>query len=228
MQINSTNYHQRATILDYLDDDASDSTIESLLAKNTEQRMSALRQKLGLEDNSTGSDSSKIATATDNGITYLSELLSTDDDSTFAKAASSSDTSEITSKIQAWVTSYNSMVSSMSSRGTQNDITFLVNLGKIYVDNESSLNSIGITRSTNGQLTVDTEKLKSADIGSLKSVFNGENSYSEKIKTSTESIQKVSSAMSAMSNVYSQNYSSSASYTDGTSYLMDALFNSKA
>lgn len=230
MQINS--YSRLSSVLDYLDDDKNDNSIEAILTANSNYRTAVMRQKLGIDDTASGAGSSKtIITAAQSAAAALDKMLSTADDSVFAKAEKdNSDTAltEAVTEVQSFITGYNSLVKNMSSQGGKVNITYLVELGKAYIDNEDELNSLGITRGDDGLLSVDTDKLKTAELASLKSAFYGDDSYASDVSKTIASIRKVTGTAAGMSSLYSSNYGSDATTADMTSSLLDSLFNSKA
>ena len=207
MQISST--LGLSSILDYMDSD-NDNSIESVLTANSNYRTAILKQKLSGISSSSSDTAKAILNAADSASSSLDNLLNNTSEDTVAD-------------VQKFVSSYNAMVKNMSSQGGKINVAYLVELGKAFVDNEGKLAAIGITRSENGQLVVDT------DLDSIKAAFSGDDSYASRISTDLASITKVTTATSAMSGTaYSQNYSSAATISDSTQSLMDSLFNSKA
>lgn len=230
MRINS--YSKLPTVLDYLDNDDNDNSIESILSSASDYRTASIKQRLGIPDTKDSAETAKnILTASVSAAETLDRLLSTDDNSIFKKAGNDTSDTALTdavTEVQSFVASYNTLVKNMSSQGGTVNITYLTELGKAYVDNEKELNDLGITRGSDGLLSVDTDKLKAADLNSLKTAFNGKDSYAESVNGILESIHKVTSKTSAMSGVYSSNYGSNAETEDITSMLLDSIFNSKA
>ena len=148
MQISST------LGLDYMDSD-NDNSIESVLTANSNYRTAILRQKLSGISSSSSDTAKAILNAADSASSSLDSLLN--------------DTSEdAVADVQKFVSSYNAMVKNMNSQGGRINVAYLVELGKAFVDNEGKLAAIGITRSENGQLVVDTDKLKSSSLDSIK------------------------------------------------------------
>ena len=215
------------TLLDYLSTDTSDESISALLQQNAANNLEALRTKLGLTDSSSATATyDKILTASENTVDLLKDLVSTDQDSLFAKAAESKDTTEVVSSITNLVASYNSMVTSMSSVGGTANITYLAELGKAFVDNEDALKAVGITRNDNGTLTIDAEKLQAASLDDLKALFNDEADYVNQLGTNIVEISNVALQSSLMSARYSNAYGSDGTTT--TNSLLNSLYNSQA
>lgn len=231
MQINSIS--TLPTILDYLDDDKNDNSIEAVLTSNSRYQTAMIRRKLGLDDDTDNSSRSSgaILTSAQSAADTLDKMLSKSEDSIFAEATEDSSETALTdviTQVQSFISSYNTLVKNMSASGGRTNVTYLVELGKSYVDNEDELNELGITRNDNGQLTADTGKLKAADADKLKAVFNGSDGYAAGISGTIANIIKVTTATSSMQGLQGLNYSSSASVTDMAPSLTDSLFNSKA
>lgn len=230
MRINS--YSKLPTVLDYLDNDDNDNSIESILSSASDYRTASIKQRLGIPDTKDSAETAKnILTASVSAAETLDKLLSDDDNSIFKKAENDTSDTALTdavTEVQSFIASYNTLVKNMSSQGGTVNITYLTELGKAYVDNEKELNYLGITRGSDGLLSVDADKLKAADLSSLKTAFNGKDSYAASVNGILESIHKVTSKTSAMSGVYSSNYGSNAETEDITSMLLDSIFNSKA
>lgn len=230
MRINS--YSKLPTVLDYLDNDDNDNSIESILSSASDYRTASIKQKLGIPDTKDSAETAKnILTASVSAAETLDKLLSTNDNSIFKKAENDTSDTALTdavTEVQSFIASYNTLVKNMSSQGGTVNITYLTELGKAYVDNEKELNDLGITRGSDGLLCVDADKLKAADLNSLKTAFNGKDSYAASVNGILESIHKVTSKTCAMSGVYSSNYGSNAETEDITSMLLDSIFNSKA
>lgn len=230
MRINS--YSKLPTVLDYLDNDDNDNSIESILSSASDYRTASIKQKLGIPDTKDSAETAKnILTASVSAAETLDKLLSTNDNSIFKKAENDTSDTALTdavTEVQSFIASYNTLVKNMNSQGGTVNITYLTELGKAYVDNEKELNDLGITRGSDGLLSVDADKLKAADLNSLKTAFNGKDSYAASVNGILESIHKVTSKTSAMSGVYSSNYGSNAETEDITSMLLDSIFNSKA
>lgn len=148
---------------------------------------------------------------------YADKLADTSDKSLFAKAKESGDTSEIVSNIKSFVSQYNSMLENMRESGTRTDTTYLTQLNSISSLNSLGLASCGVKRNSDGTLTVDDEKLASADLETLEKVWNGKSGFAGRASSWADSV--VASAERSMdaqsSNSYSSlfnNYGSSGNY----------------
>ena len=132
------------------------------------------------------------------------------------------DTDAIYKAVKKFADGYNSLMSSMAASDSESisgQTTHMANLTKTY---EKLLDSVGIKIGTDNKLTVNEETLKSADISTLKSLFNGTTSYAYSVATKASMIN-----VSAASEVNSTKlYTSSGTYDNDWSAgsLLDSIF----
>ena len=108
-------------------------------------------------------------------------------------AVESGDTATAISNISDFVTSYNSMLASMSSAGGAENNAMITQFKKYFSENEEALKSVGITASSSGVLSLDTETLASADADSLSAVFGTDNELTEQISKLSDTVMQVAS-----------------------------------
>lgn len=148
---------------------------------------------------------------------YADKLTDKSDDSLFAKAKESGDTSEIVSNIKSFVAQYNSMLADLKESGTRTDSTYLTQLNSITSLNRADLASCGVTRNADGTLAVDDDKLANADIETLEKVWNGKSSVAARASLWADSVESsaernmTAQASNAYSNLF-KNYGNSGNY----------------
>lgn len=148
---------------------------------------------------------------------YADKLTDKSDDSLFAKAKESGDTSEIVSNIKSFVAQYNSMLADLKESGTRTDNTYLTQLNSITSLNRADLASCGVTRNADGTLTVDNDKLANADIETLEKVWNGKSSVAARASLWADSVESsaernmTAQASNSYSNLF-KNYGNSGNY----------------
>ncbi len=100
------------------------------------------------------------------------------------------DREKISSLVKDFADSYNAMVKN-GGDSTNNSVLrsslTMVNTTKV---NQNLLNKAGITIGEDNTLSVDEDKLKKADIGTLKTLFSGHDSYAANIQSSASTIQR--------------------------------------
>ncbi len=101
-------------------------------------------------------------------------------DSLFSKARKSGDSQSIYNAAEDFVGKYNSTISALKNTpGTLNDY-YSQMLKSVASDNKKALESIGITITKDGSLSVDKDKLKEADIDTLEKVLGNTMGFTQK------------------------------------------------
>ena len=95
------------------------------------------------------------------------------------KTESEYDYDKIYSAVKDFADSYNALIKNGSSEdlSSMNDVT--IRMLKNTKTNSSLLNQVGISVSKDGTLSVDRDRFNSADISSIKSLFNGAGSFAD-------------------------------------------------
>lgn len=91
------------------------------------------------------------------------------------------DLDNIYEKVSSFVKSYNSTVNSGASIDSGAVSTRTLSLVHLTSKNSNLLKSVGISISSDGNLSIDEDKFKSADINSIKSLFSGSGSYADTV-----------------------------------------------
>lgn len=150
-------------------------------------------------------------------IDYADKLTDKSDNSLFAKAKESGDTSEIVSNIKSFVAQYNSMLADLKESGTRTDSTYLTQLNSITSLNRTELASCGVSRNADGTLTVDDDKLSDTDIETLEKVWNGKSGVAARASLWADSVESsaernmTAQASNSYSNLF-KNYGNSGNY----------------
>lgn len=126
----------------------------------------------------------------------------------------------IYSAVKSFTDSYNSFINKAKDSTNDNIAREGDNLANQVNISHSQLAKVGITINDDDTLTIDEARFKSADIGSLKSLFNGNQSWAYQVSSKVSMIG--SSASSAANSA--KNYTNSGSYAD--SYSVGNLLNS--
>ncbi|MDE6607585.1 MAG: hypothetical protein K2K54_07520 [Lachnospiraceae bacterium] len=155
---------------------------------------------------STKSNYTAMKSAAQDVQTYLEHLMSEKEGSLFQKAETSGDTAAIVSEVKSFVDDYNTMVRKMNSEGGTVNELYVKQLHGFVVSHKSKLENIGITEDKNGLLTVDRNKLEAADLEKLKNVFQGENSFAQKVADRSKKVEE--NADTNLNSLNSATYSS--------------------
>ncbi len=134
-----------------------------------------------------------------------SELTKTGDDSLFAKAKESGDTTGITKQVKEFVDNYNGMVRSLKSSGSRVDNSYLNQLNTNAMMFRSALENTGVTRNADGTLSVNDKALKGATLEQLEKAWGSNSSFVTKTNAAAENIQ--ANAVDGMNNLINNSYS---------------------
>ena len=103
------------------------------------------------------------------------------EDSLFGKAEKSESTEEIVTNVQGMVDAYNNTLDQL--KNTEGELNkFYMDELKTYVsDHREALSAAGVTAGADGKLVIDEEKLKNADLETLKKAFGSTSGFTDKV-----------------------------------------------
>lgn len=160
-------------------------------------------------------ESAQALTTTGDKSLFNKKEVTTTDETTGEKSTSMQyDKDKIVSAVKSFVADYNSTLDSvddLSNSNVSRTASYMTKQTGIY---EKSLEKVGITVGTDNTLSVDEDKLKSADMNMVKSLFNG--SYSFASQTSQKASQLQQATATAANNSYL--YNSTGSYNTTNYY----------
>lgn len=122
--------------------------------------------------------------------------------------------SKIASAVNSFVKDYNALLSSTDKVSDSTVAVRTSYLKKVTSNYEDALSQIGITKGNNGQLSVDSDKLKASNMEAVKNVFGGSSGYAYQVSSAASLIE--SGAASAASTSGSS-YTPFGTYNYGTS-----------
>lgn len=112
---------------------------------------------------------------------YASKLNEEGDDSLFAKAEASGNTSDLTAMITSLVDAYNKTAKGLKGSGSALDQFYAQELKSYVSDHSAALKAVGVNRNNDGSLTIQKDVLNKADVESLKKAFGSASGFSEKV-----------------------------------------------
>lgn len=128
------------------------------------------------------------------------------------------DTNAIYSAVSDFVKEYNSMLSEGGNSETKNIQNKMNSLVGITSSNESLLSQVGITIGEDNSLSIDEKAFKNANMTTVKSLFNGSQSYAYRVSAQASLIDFAAETESSKANTYT----SAGSY--GNTYLSGSIF----
>jgi len=191
------------------DTDSTSSSSSVTTAAQTASQIASDAKELGDAADKLSSSSSSI---------YDKKFTTTTNEDGTTSSSYEYDTSKITSAVKSFVKEYNSLINSTSDSMDSTTITrasFLKNITNNYSD---ALSQIGITvNSSTGKLSVDSDKLSSANMETVKTIFSGNNGYGSQVSTYASLIESASASQTSGSS-----YTNSGGYsTSGYSSITD-------
>ena len=112
------------------------------------------------------------------------------------------DWDKITKAVKAFISDYNDVIEQAGESNSKEVLRNAVWMTGTTEANENVLSKIGITVGKGNKMELDDEKLKKADIGTLKTLFTGHNSFASKVSMKANSI---SNAAAWSSGTYKSN-----------------------
>lgn len=165
----------------------------------------------------------KIKQNADNLKASADTLLKTGTDSVFANG----DREAIYNAVSSFVDNYNSVLDTAGKSDTstiQNRASMMANATKSY---QNLLAKAGVTLEDN-RLTIDKEKFEAADLNTLKSLFNDNYSYANRISSYSSYISNKASAEGALTTSSTSNTTTATTGSTSTSKdTADSLKNIK-
>ena len=123
--------------------------------------------------------------------------------SIYEKAKESGDFSEVQNEVKKLVNSFNSMLDKLRTDMTTMGRFYQQSLKEAAMENKDVLKGIGISLDKNGRMNIDYEKLKSADIDRVESVFGAAGTLSSKLNLiAGKVLESAESNLKSISNQY--------------------------
>ena len=160
----------------------------------TETEAKTETKKLGLAQTSADSLSSSIKDLMKDSLFTKKTIKSKDETTGETSEKEDYDWEAITKAVKSFVDDYNSAIKDASDTSHNGVLRSALSMTSISKANSKLLSQIGITIGSENKLTLDEDKLKEADISTLKTLFNGTGSYADRIAAKSAAISKTNTA----------------------------------
>lgn len=192
--------------------------VKAYYAKNTETKADKTKtdKKDKTEDKAT-SESAKLKNTADTLYDAAEKLTTTGTKSLFNKKTVTNtaqdgttvttndyDRSTIKSAVQDFVKGYNNLVASAGksdNSSVKRTVQSMVDLSAVF---SKQLSRVGITVGMDGKLTMDSDTFDKADMGKVKTLFNGVNSFADSVGGYASSIRNYAKSDMNFGNTYDQ------------------------
>lgn len=179
-------------------------------AKDTSKKLASVE--------STAQDLSKTANQLlDKGTASVFNKVSKTDEN--GNVTNGYDSDAIYKKVSAFVDSYNSLIKATASTGSENIAKSATDLVNMTDKNKDLLNSAGITiNEKDHTLSISKDKFNSADMSSVKSMFNSTGSYGYQVSAKASMIRYYAQNEILKANTYSKTGGYSYNFKSGEIY----------
>ena len=180
-----------------------------------------MKEVLGYDTSSSSKDAQyeKVASSASNLNSVISSLsnesLWNEDSSDYSK-------DKVYDTVNNFVSAYNTLITNINTVGSTIENTYKTKLDKLVTDNKEALAAVD-----NGKLSVDTDKLKSADMSELKKMLGSESELMKGIKEQSGSVNNIVSEALSIQKSLSGLYNSSSSSVDVSDLLYGTSYDSK-
>ena len=124
----------------------------------------------------------------------------------------------ITKAVKSFVEDYNDVIEKSGESNSKDVLRNAVWLTGITESNKNVLSKMGISIGKGNKMELDEEKLKKSEIGTLKTLFTGHNSFASKISMKASSISNAAARASGT-------YKSNGKYNNTLSELVSGKVN---
>lgn len=178
--------------------------------------------------NQVQADAQSLANAADALITKGTDSLFREKDITIKAEDGSEttkrgyDTDAIYKAVKKFADGYNSLMVSMGGTDSDNisgQVSRMASMTKTY---DKLLGEVGIEVGSDNKLTVNEDKVKSADMGTMKTLFNGTTSYAYNVATKASMINVSAASEANSTKMYTNNGTYDNDWSMGS--LLDSIF----
>lgn len=163
------------TLLDYINSSSAPAANSLLSSLNSSGRANSALQSLSRKN------SRQLEESAGSLSSIAAKLDKEGENSLFAKARETGDTSEIVEHVERMAASYNKTISCLKKSDSSLNQFYLQEL-QSYVNGQSgALKAVGITKNKDGSLSVQRDTLKKAGPDSLEAAFGSTSGFTEKV-----------------------------------------------
>lgn len=214
----------------YSQDDGGKKSASALRKDSTKKKLEALADSEEVKkykSTQTDADSLKSAASSLRSSSKLFEKVSktTTDENGEEKTVVDYDRDAISSAVKTFVKAYNSTIKSAYDQDSSVVQKKAASMVSESAANKSMLARVGITVGKNNQLEVDDEKLKTANVSTLKTLFKGSGSYASNIERKASDMASMTEQLAKNASSTKTNYNRNGNYSSfATGGIYDGFF----
>lgn len=133
------------------------------------------------------------------------------------------DKEEIVKAVKSFAEKYNNLITKGSEPDTVSVLRLEKHMTSLVEKHSKLLSSVGITIGEGNKLSVDEDKLKEANVSTLKAIFTSSGSLGDQVENYASSIARVSNAAMKSGSTYSSSGTYAASTDSSTGTMLDTL-----
>ncbi len=135
------------------------------------------------------------------------------------------DRDKISSAVKSFVKAYNSAIKSAYEQGSSIVQKKAASMVSETASNKNMLARVGITIGKDNKLEVDEEKLKTASVSTLKTLFQGSGSYASNIERKASDMASMTEQLAKTATSNKSNYNRTGNYSSfATGGIYDGFF----
>lgn len=120
--------------------------------------------------------------------------------------------------VKEFVSDYNTMVDEGAEAESTSILKTTLSMTRLSTTNATLLKEVGITVGSNNKLSINEDTFKKADMNSIKTLFNGANSYAANVSAKASKINSAAVLESLKANTYTNTANYGDAYTAGNIY----------
>ncbi|SCZ80424.1 hypothetical protein [Pseudobutyrivibrio xylanivorans] len=194
---NSYEYYQsNQGLLSMLNKSKSGNPLINQLISNNEMKYQQKMESLGIGTKSGNDKYKKVNQAANSLLDALNSLSK--EDLYRAEEGKEYDNSNLLKSVSNYVTAYNNTISNLTSCGGSLNNSFKTEFLEAFKENSEAFANIGITMSTDGKLSINQDKLKTAKAEDIQKLLGASSKYVKNISSSANSIDTIINKALAM------------------------------
>ncbi|MDC7280548.1 hypothetical protein NXH64_13680 [Butyrivibrio fibrisolvens] len=194
---NSYEYYQsNQGLLSMLNKSKSGNPLINQLISNNEMKYQQKMESLGIGTKSGNDKYKKVDQAANSLLDALNSLSK--EDLYKAEEGKEYDNSNLLKSVSNYVTAYNNTISNLTSCGGSLNNSFKTEFLEAFKENSEAFANIGITMSTDGKLSINQDKLKTAKAEDIQKLLGASSKYVKNISSSANSIDTIINKALAM------------------------------
>ncbi len=209
----------------YYNSDSASDAVSSLASKsNSKTATEEAKKKLTKVENATDAlkESADALLETGKDSLFNKKQITTKDENGVETTSEGYDVDAIYKAVNSFVTDYNDVISAVDNSDNERVVNKAVSMANATLSNAKLLEKIGITINEDSTLSIDKDAFAKADMGTVKTLFNGTGTYGYRVSAQASMINFTAGNESTKAGIYNTSGSVTDTYSSGS--LFDTIF----